>query len=441
MSFSRYPLCLLLALITLIASLFCATEARPADRSKAIWKVPVIFVTDRQTDKDNYGPKRVLEKNTVSRVDSGIIEMCVQEGNGELTDWQKTGAFERMQTTEAPKTTKFRCESTLDLKNDFDDALRKSLNRTGQKEAFVFVHGFNNSFEDAAASAAQLGFYTGCPVILYSWPSAAKLRKYSLDECNNEWSQEHFNQFLEHLIVLKKSDELHFNIAAHSMGNRLFVRSIPIIAGTKLFKDIYLVNPDFDAETFVHYLARYLPKKGVSSILKAQLLVSRKDKALSFADAIFGGYTRLGQGVDYTLSALTSPFQFDKVWTMVKGNQTQQKQTVSDTKDSDTKDDATAKTESDSEFNLASSIHRSFRIYDVTALDRGFVGHKVPHEFIASMHFKEQAPAGFEIVKSDNSKGLNRLASFFARGAKQNIDGGPVGDTYIVVKSASSSKK
>lgn len=482
MPISRLALFLVLTVSSLITvSVACANEACAVERSKVIWKVPVIFVTDRQTHKHNYGPRRVLEKDTVSRVDAGIIEMFVQQGaKEELADWQHSGNSKLKEPTEAPTTTKFKCQSTADLNGDFDKAVRDSIKRTGKKEIFVFVHGFNNSFEDAAASAAKLGYYTGCPVILYSWPSVGKLTKYSLDECNNEWSQEHFNQFLEHLTALKKSEDIHFTITAHSMGNRLFVRSIPIIAGTGLFKDIYMVNPDFDAETFIHYLARYLPRKGIKSGLRAHLLISRKDKALSFSEAIFGGYTRLGQGVDFTLSALTSPGLFNNVWTLVTANQKPQQQGQQQEQEQAQKQqpekqeqrqekeelhkqnqqeplhqqhptgsahDAKASEHGGTTIEadaavvsaLISSIDKSFKIFDVTALDRGFIGHKIPHEFIAWMHYRNQPPPGFEIEKGE-SKGLNRISSFFARGAKQNIAGGLLGDTYTVVKSPSPKK-
>lgn len=434
----RTALLTALTIVTLVTTLFCTKAASAAGHGKQVWKVPVIYVTDRQVQKENYGPKRVLEKNTVARVDSGIIEMFVKEDVDEASaDWHNNAILTKAEAMEAPCTRKFRCQSVPDLKNDFDKTLRQCLERTGKKEAFVFVHGFNNTFEEAASGAARLSLHTGCPVILYSWPSVAKVFKYSIDECNNEWSQEHFNQFIEHLVELKNSDNLKLSIVAHSMGNRLFVRGIPVMVGTGVFKDVYMVNPDFDAETFVHYLARYLPKTGLKQDVRAQLLISRKDHALSLSEALFGGYTRLGQGMDYTLSALTSPELFNKVWGFVSFQQ--QSPQLED--DSDTSGDAKSDTGSGAKGNtggddseLVASLEKSFKIYDVTALDSGFIGHKIPFEFIAWMHNKEQAPPGFEIVNG-KSKGLNKLSKFFARNARQNIGDGPLGECSIVVKS------
>jgi esterase/lipase superfamily enzyme len=416
LGFRRSLSFLALLLVAVPGDFFCTPGAFGLDK-QTIWKVPVLYVTDRQSQKNTFGPRRLLEKNTVARVESGIVEVCVQQDRTKaLADWQKTAHLGRANSMEPPKVNKFNCQTSDDLKGEFNAGLNEALERTSKKEVFVFIHGFNNSFNVAAANAARLSFYTGCPVILYSWPSAGKLYRYSVDECNNEWSQEHFNQLLEHLLSLKRSQGLQCNMVAHSMGNRLFVRAVTVYSGTGLFKDIYMVNPDFDAQTFIHYLSRYMPPTGLVSGVRAQLLVSRKDNALSVAEGLFGGYTRLGQGVDFTLSALTSPQSFGGVWahhadSLLKSSQQ----------------------DADTDAKVVESIRKVFRVFDVTALDHGMLGHKVPHEFIAWMHFRNQAPPGFEI-KLGQSKGLNRLSRFFARSQKQNIKGS-VGECSIVTRS------
>lgn len=184
--------------------------------------------------------------------------------------------------------------------------------------------------------------------------------------------------------------------------------------GKGLFSDIYLVNPDFDAQTFVHYLSRYIPKTGFVAGVRAQLLVSRKDKALSIAEGLFGGYTRLGQGADFTLSALTRPDLFSKVWS----DHTTEDKNVDQSKVSAMR---------------AESIERAIRVVDVTELDHGLIGHKVPHEYIASMHFKDSAPEGFEL-KQDRSMGCNKVSKFFAKICGQKI-APPVGSYLIITKS------
>lgn len=383
-------------------------------KSSCAATVPVFYVTDRKTNKrGTYGPLRVGEVNTASRIAAGItIVSLPQDAKRELRSVKESS---ETPTDCKSSSVSFQCQTAADLSNEFDIALKAELQRLQTNEVFVFVHGFNTSFNAAATSAAHLALASGGPVILYSWPSASKLYRYALDECNNEWSQEHFNQFLEHLLQLKKSNsELQFNIVAHSMGNRLLVRGGPIFSGKQLFRDIYMVNPDIDAETFVHYLYRYMPRNGIAEGARMQLLVSRKDKALAAAEALFGGYTRLGQGVDVTLSALTSPHMFGALWSHCP--------LISH-----------ANSEQENGPRVESSIAHAFRIYDVTALDRGFIGHHIPFDFIASMHRDNKAPQGYSIAEG-NSRGCNRLSKFFAHKMKENIKG-PSGKVYTVMKS------
>ena len=98
--------------------------------------------------------------------------------------------------------------------------LKSRVAGSSHKEAFVFVHGFNTSFADAAVVTAELAVdlkFDGAP-ILYSWPSQATLVDYTVDECNVAWAQPHFKAFL--LAVAQQSGATSIHSIAHSMGNR-----------------------------------------------------------------------------------------------------------------------------------------------------------------------------------------------------------------------------
>ncbi len=414
-----------------------------------VCKVPVFYVTDRQPvspkrrhSKNDastptavqYGTKRLPEKDTISGLHSGVVEVCHAHKKGsKLTEWQEKGLpLEVCGAVKPPLASQFKCQSSADLKDEFDSKLLETVEKCQQKELFVFVHGFNNSFNASAENAAELSYYTGRPVLLFSWPSAQKVYRYSLDECNNEWSQEHFNQVLEYLADLKKRTKMKISLVAHSMGNRLFIRGMTYFAGTGLFSDMYMVNPDFDAQTFVHYLSRCMPKSGFLRDTRGQFLVSRKDKALSVAEGVFGGYTRLGQGSDFTLSALTSPSNFSKVWgehgqSHVGGTAGNVNPFGIDEFANDDKLD-----DKQLEARRIASIARAVKVVDVTSLDHGYIGHKVPHEYIAWMHNTNRPPDGYEI-KEGQSEGSNSTARFFARVCGQKLSK-PEGKVYIVTK-------
>jgi hypothetical protein len=61
------------------------------------------------------------------------------------------------------------------------------LSHSHEKEAFVFVHGFNNRYEDAVYRFAQIlhDSEAGADVapILFTWPSAGNVFAYEYDQC------------------------------------------------------------------------------------------------------------------------------------------------------------------------------------------------------------------------------------------------------------------
>lgn len=152
-----------------------------------------------------------------------------------------------------------------------------------EREAFVFVHGYDVTFEDAARRTAQiakdLGFQ-GAP-ICYSWPSRGKLRMYPADEATVEWSQQHFEDFLRKLSAKSHANVIH--VIAHSMGNRIVMRALSHLgnpAGKRepILHQIVLTAPDIDAGEFEN-LAR-----AINPFAKrVTMYASSRDKALKLS--------------------------------------------------------------------------------------------------------------------------------------------------------------
>jgi esterase/lipase superfamily enzyme len=106
------------------------------------------------------------------------------------------------------------------------EELAGSVNQSSSKDAFVFVHGYNVSFEDAARRTGQMAFdlnFIGAP-IFYSWPSNGTVAAYLQDETNVAWSAPHFRTFLALLSERSGAERIH--VIAHSMGNRLVCDAI-----------------------------------------------------------------------------------------------------------------------------------------------------------------------------------------------------------------------
>ncbi|TWT78802.1 hypothetical protein CA13_01990 [Planctomycetes bacterium CA13] len=92
------------------------------------------------------------------------------------------------------------------------------------KHNLLFLHGFKNSFEDAALRSAQLGFDLKLPgaTFFYSWPAKGSLKGYPADEATIETSVTYCLSFV--IELLETFPDIPLHIVSHSMGNRLAVR-------------------------------------------------------------------------------------------------------------------------------------------------------------------------------------------------------------------------
>jgi pimeloyl-ACP methyl ester carboxylesterase len=121
----------------------------------------------------------------------------------------------------------------------------------------VFLHGFNNTFEDVAKRAAQIGADLGVPpndMFLFSWASMNSIPTYPIDEATIDASEVFLKQFLGTVIKAAHGRTIH--IIAHSMGNRAMLRVANEIAAEtkpgqpKPFGQIFLASADVDSELF-----------------------------------------------------------------------------------------------------------------------------------------------------------------------------------------------
>lgn len=187
--------------------------------------------------------------------------------------------------------------SQTDRDGFFGD-IRASLGRGGNGSSFVFVHGYNVSFEDAARRTAQIAYdldFLGAPVF-YSWPSQASLQGYTIDENNVQWSEANLKAFL--LDYARNSGMKDITLIAHSMGNRALTGAVralfaehPELKGR--FKEIILTAPDIDAEIFKRDIAPAL----AAGCDKITLYVSDGDKALLASKQVHG-YARAGDSAE-----------------------------------------------------------------------------------------------------------------------------------------------
>jgi esterase/lipase superfamily enzyme len=149
-------------------------------------------------------------------------------------------------------------EVTPLAKDDFLRVLRQEIQGSPSKDVFIFVHGYNNSFEDTARRTAQLAYdldFDGTPV-MYSWPSQASLTAYHADEGMIEVSGPRLSEFLGAVAAQSGAERIH--VIAHSMGNRVLLAALksylPARAAdgrARPFGQIVFTAPDVDRDVFV----------------------------------------------------------------------------------------------------------------------------------------------------------------------------------------------
>ncbi|MGC3972544.1 MAG: alpha/beta hydrolase [Pirellulales bacterium] len=159
-----------------------------------------------------------------------------------------------------------------------------------ERSCFVFVHGYNVSFEKAAKRTAQIHKdleFDGVPMF-YSWPSRAALRSYFSDRNEISYSAEHIKNFL--LDAARKLDAKRIHVIAHSMGADAVSRAIAAMGDQdQIFDQIVLAAPDVDADVFREQIAPRMQKVAK----RTTVYCSRNDWALH-ASYAFNDSVRLG---------------------------------------------------------------------------------------------------------------------------------------------------
>lgn len=173
--------------------------------------------------------------------------------------------------------------------------LAKRVHTPGNRgRLLVFIHGFNNSFDDTLDAAWKVSRLSekGVPVVVLRWPSRARLQSYIFDEDSVVWAQPKINRTIVELARLSSD----MTIIAHSMGARAAIGAIgqldqanPELAGH--VRRVVLASPDYDRDAAFE-------QGGALDLLlafdrKVLVYTSRRDGPLTMS-RLAHGYARLG---------------------------------------------------------------------------------------------------------------------------------------------------
>jgi len=203
-------------------------------------------------------------------------------------------------------------------KSKFLALVKSRLEGSAEKDVYLYVHGFNNTFYDAVARAAILWQSIGRQgvFIAYTWPAGyGGPFGYFYDRESGEFTVFHLREMIKVLTELPELKRLH--IVAHSRGTDVATTAlrelnIAIRAQGKdphevlKLETLMLAAPDLDLEVFSQ---RFWIENLGAVATRTVVYFSSEDDAIGLSNWLFGSKTRIG-----TLSQIPfSPAQIELI--------------------------------------------------------------------------------------------------------------------------------
>ena len=182
----------------------------------------------------------------------------------------------------------------------FVAAVRQHQAEAGQfkDHAFIFVHGYNNTFDDALFRTAQIAYDLGGDgrpfgtAFLYSWPSGG-LFNYVNDKDNARRDATRLRAFIQ--LVVQQSGARVVHLIAHSMGNVPMMEALENYqapaGATGSIGQVILAAPDMDVIDFQRIAASIRGFVGG----RVTLYANGTDRALQAARTFYQGTPRVGE--------------------------------------------------------------------------------------------------------------------------------------------------
>jgi esterase/lipase superfamily enzyme len=292
-------------------------EALPQEYASPL--VELIYVTDRapETDKDGnlrYGYNR---SNSLA-IGTTVVNLGHNVTWEDLVEASRThtriGGFElrlvsidefarlpptptpykviESKVVEDPEVVKVRKAQAARLRAE----VKRRLALTPRKDVYLYVHGYNNSFEDATFALAELWHFLGregLPIV-YTWPAGYPgLFGYTYDRESSEFTVLHLKQVITWLSEQPEVENVH--LIAHSRGTDVAIsafRELVIWArGAGInprerfkVKNFVLVAPDLDVQVFSQRIAAEYLSLAVG---QGTLYASPDDEAIGLAEWLF----------------------------------------------------------------------------------------------------------------------------------------------------------
>ena len=178
------------------------------------------------------------------------------------------------------------------------ETISSRLKAANQKDIILYVHGFNNSFEDAVLDINDVWHFSGrhgIP-IAYTWPSGSgNLLGYFTDRESGEFTVYHLKETIR--VLSSMPDVKNIHILAHSRGTDVTTTALRELviearaAGenplqTLKIKNLMMAAPDLDYGVVTQ---RLIAEKFGPAIGQITIYMNEDDSALGIAQALMKG--------------------------------------------------------------------------------------------------------------------------------------------------------
>ncbi|MBU2878347.1 alpha/beta hydrolase [Aliiglaciecola lipolytica] len=215
-----------------------------------------------------------------------VLENVDEQGRFPLSPYKFRRVGDRLQIDEEILEQKSFHENQLN--NHINQRLKQSKN----KDVILFVHGFNNTFNESVFTLAGIWHFLkrqGVPIV-YSWPAAAKgVTAYFADKESGQFTIFHLKETLRLLFKNPEIENIH--IVAHSRGTDVVTTTLRELiienraSGGNPRKDLRIENlilaaPDLD---FGIIKQRLMAEQFGPAFGKITIYTSQEDSALGIS--------------------------------------------------------------------------------------------------------------------------------------------------------------
>ena len=193
-----------------------------------------------------------------------------------------------------PATSFTTVQQTVLDRSSFEQKITARASRLGGSKVGLFIHGYNNNFQEALFRMAQMTADAELDgvAVLFAWPSEGQLTGYVADKDAATYSRD---QLVELMTMLARNQRVsEVDVVAHSMGCWLTaesLRQLRLTGNSAVINrmKVILAAPDIDIDVFRSQMDVIGPLSPPMT-----LLVSRDDKALDLSRRIADARPRVG---------------------------------------------------------------------------------------------------------------------------------------------------